>query len=71
MGEWKAIRHNVRKDPSGPVELYNLKDDPFEEHDIADLHLEIVKRLCSIMDAEHHESEHFPLVTGKVNESRP
>jgi arylsulfatase A-like enzyme len=35
QGKWKAIRYNVKKDPESVLQLYNLDEDPGEEHDLA------------------------------------
>lgn len=41
--EWKAVRLNVGKDPNGPLELYNLESDPFEEKNVAEERLPSLK----------------------------
>jgi arylsulfatase A-like enzyme len=41
LGDWKLI-HNT---PFSPLELYNLKDDPQEQHDVASIHPKIVRAL--------------------------
>lgn len=49
-GWWKLIvpyRPNV---PEGKVELFNLRDDPYEERDVAAAHPEIVARLQDRID---------------------
>jgi arylsulfatase A-like enzyme len=61
MGDWKGIRLNVAKDANGPIELYNLKDDLGEEHNVAEQHPEIVKRIAEIMREARTPSEHWPL----------
>jgi arylsulfatase A-like enzyme len=35
QGKWKAIRYNVKKDAQSVLQLYNLDEDPGEEHDLA------------------------------------
>jgi len=60
MGDWKAVRLNVAKDPNGPIELYNLKDDLGEERNVADQHPEIVQQMAEIMKTAHTPSEHWP-----------
>ena len=40
-GKWKAVRNKPQLD----LELYDLDGDPREQHDVADKHLEIVKRI--------------------------
>jgi arylsulfatase A-like enzyme len=61
MGDWKGVRLNVAKDPNGPIELYNLKDDLGEERNVADQHPEIVKQIAEIMRGARTPSEHWPL----------
>lgn len=56
MGVWKGIRQNIQNGHTD-VELYNLKKDLSEEHDVADAHPEIVKRIEEIMGFEHTEPE--------------
>ncbi|MFQ6038633.1 MAG: sulfatase-like hydrolase/transferase [Candidatus Aminicenantales bacterium] len=60
MGDWKAHR----KAPDGPIELYNLKQDIGEAHDIAEQHPEIVQKIKAIMQEARTPSELFPLVRG-------
>jgi len=61
MDDWKGVRLNVAKDPDGPIELYNLKDDIGEEHNVADQHPEIVAKIAEYMRLSHTPSEHWPL----------
>ncbi|QNN21358.1 arylsulfatase [Planctomycetales bacterium ZRK34] len=62
VGDWKAIRQQLRK---GKVvtELYNLADDIAEQHDLAADHPDRVKTLEAIMRREHTASQLFPLQT--------
>ena len=48
-GNWKAVRLNVDKQPNGPLELYNLADDPDETENVAAEHAEIVAAMAEIM----------------------
>ena len=59
MGEWKAVRVNVEKNPNSPIELYNLKSDPGETTNVANSHPEIVTRLSNYMKEAHTPSEIF------------
>lgn len=60
MGDWKAVRLNVAKDLSAPVELYNLRDDLGEERNVADQHPEIVEKMAEIMKTARTPSERWP-----------
>jgi len=61
VGDWKAVRQRLRR--KGPIktELYNLAEDPSEQHNVAEQHAEIVARLEKIMQQEHTPSEVFPI----------
>lgn len=47
-GDWKAF---VKKD--GPVELYDLANDPYETKDIAKTHSQVTEKMKSIMKQAH------------------
>jgi arylsulfatase len=51
MGDWKGIRLNVSKNPEAPLELYNLKSDLGENHDVAAENPEVIKKIKAIMDS--------------------
>jgi arylsulfatase A-like enzyme len=55
-GDWKAVRKGL----NGAVELYDLRNDVGETHDVAARHPEIVRRVEGIMRREHVESEDWP-----------
>lgn len=58
QGRWKAIRLNVGTDT--PItELYDLETDIHEDHNVADQHPEIVRRLEQLIDKSHTESDLF------------
>lgn len=52
-GDWKA----VRLDPDGAIELYNLKDDPYEEKNVANQYPELSKSFQTLIEnaREPHE----------------
>jgi arylsulfatase A-like enzyme len=61
MGDWKGVRQNVAKDPDGPIELYNLKNDVGEKDNVAVRHPGIVSKIEAYMKAARTPSEHWPL----------
>lgn len=59
QGEWKLVQYDVNKNPAGPLQLYNLRNDPAEEIDLADKFPDRVKRMQKILLNEHTPSEVF------------
>ena len=59
--KWKGVRLNVSEDRHGPLELYDLEEDPEESNNIADNHPDIVEKLAEFMEDAHEppESELF------------
>jgi arylsulfatase A-like enzyme len=60
MGDWKAVRLGTKK----PVELYDLKTDIGEEHDVAAQHPEIIAKMEAILKSAHTDSTYFPIREG-------
>jgi len=58
-GKWKAVRLAVRKDPNGPLELYDLQTDPQEKSNIASQHPDIVRKMEQIMRQARTNSDVF------------
>lgn len=56
MGQWKAVRIDVRKDKNSPWMLFNLNEDPSEQLDVAQKHPDIIKRMDEIQLREHQNS---------------
>lgn len=54
LGDWKGFITNI-KDGNKELELYNLKDDPYEQNNIAEKHPEIVEQILEKMDEAHEE----------------
>ncbi|MBG49652.1 MAG: N-acetylgalactosamine-6-sulfatase [Pseudozobellia sp.] len=63
MGEWKLVRQNLSNKEPSTLELYHLKNDPTEQHNVADQHPEIVKKAAMIFKNEREapELEHFKI----------
>jgi arylsulfatase A-like enzyme len=66
-GDWKVIHHALPEIPThggflqhegGPFQLFNLKDDPFEQKDLAKEQPDELKRLVAGMRAELDQSGH-------------
>jgi len=60
MGDWKAVKLDVKKNPGNLIELYNLEDDITESNDVAAQYPEIVQKMNRIIKAARNESEMFP-----------
>ncbi len=56
-GDWKAVTIT----PNSPLELYNIKEDMTESHNLADKYPEIVKELDKEMKAIRKPSPNWPL----------
>jgi arylsulfatase A len=56
MGDWKGVRKGV----GGSIELYDLKADIGEKHDVAADHSDVVEKIAKIMETEHTESPIWP-----------
>ncbi|MBI1372642.1 MAG: sulfatase-like hydrolase/transferase [Phycisphaera sp.] len=65
MDRWKAVRLGLQKDADAPIELYDLRTDIGEEHDVAKDHADVVAKMRSIMTAAHTPSETFKLIEGE------
>jgi arylsulfatase A-like enzyme len=61
LGDFKAVRLDVKKNPNAPIALYDLKTDLAETTDIAPNHPDVIKHIAEIMKSQHLESSEFPL----------
>jgi len=59
-GRWEAVRQDLKTDPDGPVELYDIESDNSEKMNLADKYPDTVKELWEIMKQEHVRSREFP-----------
>jgi arylsulfatase A len=60
IGDWKAVRHGLGK----PIELYDLKDDLGEQHDVAGQHPEVIKQFEDYLKTARVESNTWPVREG-------
>ena len=58
LGDWKAVRLGTKK----PIELYDLKSDLAEAHDVAAQHPDVVKRLDGFLKTARADSEKWPIL---------
>lgn len=61
MGDWKGVRLDVKKNPDGPVELYNLKADIGEKRNTASEHPAIVHEIERVMTTAHKQTQKYRL----------
>jgi len=59
MGDWKAVKYNVLKNPSAKLELYDLSKDVKEENNVADEYPEIVEKIEKILREARTPSKVF------------
>lgn len=59
MGQWKGVRLNVAKAPQGPIELYNLAEDPGEQNNVASRNPEVVARIVTILASARTPSQRW------------
>jgi arylsulfatase A-like enzyme len=65
MGDWKAVRHRLDQ----PLELYDLKTDIGEQHNIAADHPEIVARIEAYLKTARTDSALWPIKERKQTSS--
>ena len=67
MGNWKAVKLDVSKNKNSPIELYNLKDDPGEQNNVAAKNPDVVKQMEEIMKEAYVPNKDWPLFPGEEN----
>jgi len=60
-GNWKGVRLNVARNPDGPIELYNLKEDIGEKNNIAAENPDIVAKMAEYMKSARTPSKDWPM----------
>lgn len=58
-GDWKGVRYDVLKNPTSPLELYNLKTDIGETTNVSAQHPEIIQEMETILARVRTPSEVF------------
>jgi arylsulfatase A-like enzyme len=58
-GPWKLVRYGVARETPGPLELYNLANDPNETTDVAAANPALVRELEQLMEGARTESALF------------
>ena len=56
-GNWKAVRNG----PSKSIEIYDLKNDVAESHDLASANPELVAKAQELLAAAHVDNPNFPM----------
>ncbi len=69
MGNWKAIKTNLKENPNAPWELYNLVTDRNETTDVAAQYPELIKKFNAILKKEHQPShvKEWDFIDNKVS----
>lgn len=68
VGNWKAVRLNIITNSNAPIELYNLKNDPLEKHDVSLTQKQIADKLGKMMDTIHVTNKNWPLLKTEINQ---
>jgi arylsulfatase A-like enzyme len=56
MGDWKAVKTNLKEDPGSAWQLFNLKTDRNETTNVASQHTILRKKFDEIVKNEHADS---------------
>ncbi len=70
IGDWKAVQLGVSVDPDGPIEVYNLKDDPAETRDLASAKDDVVRTARRLFAEARNPSELFNWGESKTSQDR-
>ena len=61
IGDFKVVRQGLKTRSPGAWEVYNLKSDRGEQHDLADQHPELIAEALEILKSEADENSVFPV----------
>jgi arylsulfatase A len=64
MGDWKLVK--MKSPANAKAELYNLKTDPKEQHDVSADRPDIMKKMRAIMSEAHTDERNYPPENPKV-----
>ena len=64
MGKWKGVRLQVRKNPYGPIELYDLSKDIGEQNNVASQFPKVVEEINRSFKEARNSNPNFPLLPG-------
>ena len=67
MGDWKAVRNGVKKKKDDSIEIYNLKNDPREQKNLAEERKDILDQITPLFEKARIDSQDFPLFKNPQN----
>ncbi len=67
FGDWKAIRFGTEE----PLELYDLKNDPHEQQNVAQANPSVISTIKTFLATARTESPYFPAKAKKTKNNRP
>ncbi|WP_291923496.1 arylsulfatase [Chitinophaga sp.] len=73
MGQWKAIKNGLKKNPDAAWELYDLSTDPAENHDVAAAHTAMLPAFDAIVKKEHRNAHlnEWEFINSKMKAAKP
>ncbi len=67
MGDWKAVRPQAGE----PLELYDLKADIGEKHNVAEKNPEIIAKVEAYLKTARSESDRWPIKKPSEKKAEP